>query len=40
MMKIYQVLSVNTAKASNKPGGAWVTKPFHNWKKAVAKMRA
>jgi len=27
------------AKASNKTGGMWVTKPFHNWKKAVAKMK-
>jgi len=27
------------AKASNKTGGTWVTKPFHNWKKAVAKMK-
>ena len=26
-------------KASNKTGGTWVTKPFHNWKKAVAKMK-
>lgn len=27
------------AKASNKTGGTWVTKPFNNWKKAVAKMK-
>jgi len=27
------------AKASNKTGGKWVTKPFYNWKKAVAKMK-
>jgi len=27
------------AKASNKTGGKWVTKPFHNWKKAVTKMK-
>jgi len=27
------------AKASNKTGGMLVTKPFHNWKKAVAKMK-
>jgi len=33
MMK---VLYVNWAKASNKTGGTWVTKPFYNWKKAVA----
>jgi len=43
MMKIYKVLFVNTAKkwakASSKTGGTWVTKPFHNWKKAVAKMK-
>jgi len=26
-------------KASTKTRGAWVTKPFHNWKKAVAKMK-
>jgi len=35
-MKIYKVFSVNTA---NKTGETWVTKPFHNWKKAVAKMK-
>ena len=27
------------AKASCKTGGAWVSKPFNNWKKAVAKMK-
>jgi len=27
------------AKVSNKTGGTWVTKPFHNWKKVVAKMK-
>ena len=27
------------ANASNKTGGTWVTKPFNNWKKAVAKMK-
>ena len=21
-------------------GGAWITKPFNNWKKAIEKMRA
>jgi len=26
------------AKANNKTGGTWVTKVFHNWKKAVAKI--
>ncbi len=25
---------------SQKTGGAWITKPFKNWKKAVEKMRA
>ena len=27
------------AMESNKTGGAWITKPFNNWKKAVAKMK-
>jgi len=27
------------AKSSNKTRGMWVTKPFHNWKTAVAKMK-
>ena len=26
--------------SSQKTGGAWITKPFKNWKKAVEKMRA
>jgi len=37
-----KVLSINTTKwamASNETGGKWVTKPFHNSKKAVAKMK-
>jgi len=40
MMKIYKVLSVNIAKNGQRQATKlWVTKPFHNWKNAVAKMK-
>jgi len=43
VIKIYKVLSVYTAKNGQrqvtKTEGMWVTKPFHKWDKAVAKMK-
>ena len=43
-MKIYRVNSVNYAKKGGRSlqrtGGAWITKPFTNWKKATQKMKS
>ena len=39
MMKTFKVFSVNTVKSGKRQAGTWVTKPFNNWKKAVAKMK-
>ena len=42
LMKIYRVHSANYAKRLEdlfqRTGGAWITKPFTNWKKATQKM--